>query len=174
MTMQYRADIDGLRALAVLAVVGFHAFPDYLPGGFIGVDIFFVLSGYLISSILFSKLGSGHFSILHFYARRIRRIFPALILVMAVVYIFGWFALWAHEYKDLGKHLSAASIFLANLVYWKETGYFDAAAEYKPLIHLWSLGAVLYCLASAVVGCLQNTPGLLVDANYLCCRLFLF
>ena len=140
MTMQYRADIDGLRALAVLAVVGFHAFPDYLPGGFIGVDIFFVLSGYLISSILFSKLGSGHFSILHVYARRIRRIFPALILVMAVVYIFGWFALWAHEYKDLGKHLSAASIFLANLVYWKETGYFDAAAEYKPLIHLWSLG----------------------------------
>jgi len=140
MTMPYRADIDGLRALAVLAVVGFHAFPEYLPGGFIGVDIFFVLSGYLISFILFSELGRGHFSILHFYARRIRRIFPALILVMAAVYIFGWFALWAHEYKDLGKHLSAASIFLANLVYWKETGYFDAAAEYKPLIHLWSLG----------------------------------
>ena len=140
MTMQYRADIDGMRALAVLAVVGFHAFPEYIPGGFIGVDIFFVLSGYLISSILFSELGSGHFSILHFYARRIRRIFPALLLVMAAVYIFGWFALWAHEYKDLGKHLSAASIFIANLVYWKETGYFDTAAEYKPLIHLWSLG----------------------------------
>lgn len=140
MTMQYRADIDGMRALAVLAVVGFHAFPDYLPGGFIGVDIFFVLSGYLISSILFSELGSGRFSILHFYARRIRRIFPALILVMAAAYTFGWFALWAHEYKDLGKHLSAASIFIANLVYWKETGYFDTAAEYKPLIHLWSLG----------------------------------
>jgi peptidoglycan/LPS O-acetylase OafA/YrhL len=137
---KYRPDIDGLRALAVLAVVVFHAFPDWLPGGFVGVDVFFVISGYLISTIIFENLDRGTFSFSEFYGRRIRRIFPALLLVLATSYIFGWFGLLADEYKQLGKHIAAGAGFISNLVLWSEAGYFDNSAETKPLLHLWSLG----------------------------------
>ncbi len=136
----YRADIDGLRALAVLSVVAFHAFPGVMPGGFIGVDIFFVISGFLISTILLESLRSGTFSFAEFYSRRVRRIFPALLLVLAASYAFGWFALLPDEFMQLGKNIAAGAGFVSNFLLWSESGYFDTAAELKPLLHLWSLG----------------------------------
>jgi peptidoglycan/LPS O-acetylase OafA/YrhL len=136
----YRADIDGLRSIAVLSVVAFHAAPEFLRGGFIGVDIFFVISGFLISSIIFSNLENNSFSLRDFYARRIRRIFPALILVLATTFAIGWYSLLPDEFAQFGKHLSAGALFISNFALWNEAGYFDAAAETKPLLHLWSLG----------------------------------
>ena len=137
---KYRADIDGLRAIAVLSVVGFHAFPKWVAGGFIGVDIFFVISGFLISTIIFGNLTAGTFSFIEFYSRRVRRIFPALLLLLIACYAFGWFALLADEYKQLGKHIAGGAGFVSNLVLWNERGYFDNSAVTKPLLHLWSLG----------------------------------
>jgi peptidoglycan/LPS O-acetylase OafA/YrhL len=139
-SLSYRPDIDGLRAIAVLAVVFYHAFPNLAQGGFVGVDIFFVISGYLISTILFKGMEQGSFSFTDFYARRIKRIFPALMLVLMACLAFGWFALLADEYKQLGKHTAAGAAFVSNLVLWKEDSYFDVAAELKTLLHLWSLG----------------------------------
>jgi peptidoglycan/LPS O-acetylase OafA/YrhL len=138
--LAYRRDIDGLRAIAVLSVVLFHAFPSVLRGGFIGVDIFFIISGFLISSILFKELRQDAFSFSSFYARRIKRIFPALILVMGATLAFGWFSLFPDEYQQLGKHVVGGAGFAANFFYWAQVGYFDTAAETKPLLHLWSLG----------------------------------
>lgn len=138
--LSYRADIDGLRAIAVLAVVFFHGLPNIIPGGFIGVDIFFVISGYLISSILMREHDAGRFSYKDFYARRIRRIFPALIIVLAFTLILGWFSLFADELMQLGKHIVGGGLFAANLVFWGEAGYFDTASNEKLLLHLWSLG----------------------------------
>ena len=138
--LTYRADIDGLRAVAVLSVVVFHAFPSLFPGGFIGVDIFFVISGYLITSILFASFQNGSFSFFEFYVRRINRIFPALLLVMAACYLFGWKSLFASEFSQLGKHIAGGASFISNLVLLRESGYFDSAALTKPLLHLWSLG----------------------------------
>jgi len=138
--LAYRADIDGLRAVAVLMVVIYHAFPHALPGGFIGVDVFFIISGYLISSILFQGIHAGTFSITDFYSRRIRRIFPALSVVLIATGVFGWFSLRADEFQQLGKHIAAGAGFVSNIVLWGESGYFDNAAETKPLLHLWSLG----------------------------------
>lgn len=135
----YRPDVDGLRAVAVLAVVGYHAFPGAVRGGFVGVDVFFVISGYLITTLILADLRQGSFSLLEFYRRRVRRIFPALLLVMAAVGVFGWFALLPHEYALLGKHLAAGAGFVSNLALWSEAGYFDEVAETKLLLHLWSL-----------------------------------
>jgi peptidoglycan/LPS O-acetylase OafA/YrhL len=137
---RYRADIDGLRAVAILSVVAFHAFPSWVPGGFIGVDVFFVISGYLISDIILKDLDEGTFGFVAFYARRIRRVFPALILVLVASYAFAWFALLANEFKQLGTHIAGAASFVSNFVLWHESGYFDNSAETKPLLHLWSLG----------------------------------
>ena len=137
---KYRPDIDGLRAMAVLSVVAFHAFPSWVKGGFIGVDVFFVISGYLISTIIFENLDKGTFSFSDFYSRRIRRIFPALLLVLIASFAFGWFALLADEYKQLGKHIAAGAGFVSNFILLGEAGYFDNSAETKPLLHLWSLG----------------------------------
>ena len=137
---KYRSDIDGLRALAVLSVLGFHAFPEFIRGGYIGVDIFFIISGYLISTILFENLQNGSFSFFIFYARRIRRIFPALILVLAACFAFGWFTLRSDEYKQLGKHIAGGAGFIDNFIFLNEAGYFDNSADTKPLLHLWSLG----------------------------------
>ena len=136
----YRPDIDGLRAFAVLAVVGFHAFPGLFPGGFVGVDIFFVISGYLITGIILKGREQGDFSYLDFYARRIRRIFPTLLLVLAATLVAGYFLLLADEYKQLAGHQIAGTLFYANWAFWREAGYFDVSAELKPLLHLWSLG----------------------------------
>lgn len=138
--LTYRPDIDGLRAVAVILVVGFHAFPKYIKGGFIGVDIFFVISGFLITSLILQDLQKQRFSFADFYSRRIRRIFPALFTVLAAVLAFGWFALLPDEYRQLGKHIAGGAGFISNLILWKESGYFDIASELKPLLHLWSLG----------------------------------
>ncbi|MBI1761769.1 MAG: acyltransferase [Acidobacteria bacterium] len=135
----YRPDIDGLRALAILPVVAYHTASHWAPGGFVGVDIFFVISGYLISSIIFRSLAKGDFSFSEFYTRRVRRIFPALLLVLASCYVLGWFALLPDEYKQLGKHIAAGAGFAQNFVLWQEVGYFDVASGLKPLLHLWSL-----------------------------------
>ncbi|MBL7388428.1 acyltransferase [Escherichia coli] len=136
----YRPDIDGLRALAVVPVVIFHAFPSLMPGGFVGVDIFFVISGYLISSIIFRSVDKGAFSFTDFYMKRANRIFPTLSLVLAVCLVFGWFSLYSDEYMQLGKHTAAGAGFVANIVLLMESGYFDTASETKVLLHLWSLG----------------------------------
>ena len=136
---KYRSDIDGLRAVAVLSVVAFHYFPSFVSGGFIGVDVFFVISGYLITTIILENLESNTFSFIDFYSRRIRRIFPSLILILIACYGFGWFALYASEYKQLGKHIAAGAGFVQNFSLWAESGYFDNSSDTKPLIHLWSL-----------------------------------
>ena len=135
---KYRPDIDGLRAVAILSVVGFHAFG--VIGGFAGVDIFFVISGYLISTIIFESIENKSFSFIEFYIRRIRRIFPALSLVLIAVLIGGYFLLVDEEYMELGKHAAAGAGFISNLVLWSESGYFKTESELKPLLHLWSLG----------------------------------
>ena len=118
----------------------FHAFPKVIEGGFIGVDIFFVISGFLISTIIFESLENRTFSFFGFWSRRVKRIFPALILVLLSSLTFGWMALLADEYSHLSKHISAGAGFVSNFVLWKEAGYFDNSADTKPLLHLWSLG----------------------------------
>lgn len=137
--LKYRADIDGLRAFAVISVIGFHAFPNWVRGGFVGVDIFFVISGFLISSIIFGNLEHDSFSYREFYARRVKRIFPALALVLIGCFCYGWYILLVDEFRQLAGHTVAATTFLSNFVLWSEAGYFDNAAETKPLLHLWSL-----------------------------------
>ncbi len=136
----YRADIDGLRAVAVLAVVFYHAFPKSLPGGFVGVDVFFVISGYLISGILLRDIADTCFSLRRFYARRIRRIVPALLPVLAAVLGYGFVVLLPAELARLGADTAGSAGFVANLMLWQQAGYFDRATEAKPLMHLWSLG----------------------------------
>lgn len=138
--MLYRADIDGLRAVAVLAVILHHAWPNWFVSGFIGVDIFFVISGYLITLIILKQLEAGKFSIADFYVRRVRRIFPALVLVLFTTLLFGWVVLLHGEFRQIGKHIAAGGGFVANLVFWSEAGYFDSSGTSKPLLHLWSLG----------------------------------
>ncbi len=124
----------------MVAVVGFHAFPSLVPGGFVGVDVFFVISGYLITGIIVEHLDGGSFSFREFYYRRIKRLFPALLTVLAACYAFGWFSLLAPEFEQFGSHVAAGSAFVSNFLSWHEAGYFDNAAETKPLLHLWSLG----------------------------------
>ncbi len=136
----YRADIDGLRAIAVVGVLIYHAFPTLLPGGFVGVDVFFVISGYLITRVILDGLTRSSFSIGDFYARRVRRIFPALLLVLGVCLVFGWRTMLADDLAHLGKQAAGGAGFVANLVLWSEAGYFDQASASKPLLHLWSLG----------------------------------
>jgi peptidoglycan/LPS O-acetylase OafA/YrhL len=135
-----RLDIDGLRAIAVLGVVIYHADARRAPGGFIGVDVFFVISGYLITGLLLKALQEGQFSFADFYARRIRRLFPALGLVICSALALGWILLPTDSYAQLGKQILAGCLFVSNLALWHEAGYFDADARLKPLLHLWSLG----------------------------------
>ena len=139
-SLTYRSDIDGLRAAAVLAVIAYHAYPSIVPGGFVGVDIFFVISGFLISSLILKGLQTGDFRFTEFYARRIRRIFPALTLVLITTLSVGWYLLLTDEYIQLGKHTLGSAAFGPNFVFLKEVDYFDRIAELKPLLHLWSLG----------------------------------
>lgn len=137
--MKYRSEIDGLRALAVLPVILFHAGFDLFSGGFVGVDVFFVISGYLISTIMISEMADGNFSLVNFYERRARRILPALFFVLLVCLPFAWFLLSPGELKSFGQSLIAVSTFSSNVLFWLDTGYFDPAAELKPLLHTWSL-----------------------------------
>jgi len=135
----YRSDVDGLRALAVLAVLVFHADPTLLPGGFAGVDVFFVISGYLISGIVSRECETGRFSFARFYARRARRLFPALIIVLVTTLLLGWLILLPDEFRTLGADTTAGAAFSSNLLQYEDiTVYFGIAS--RPLLHLWSLG----------------------------------
>lgn len=137
--MQFRKDINGLRAIAVLAVILFHFKPNWVPGGFVGVDIFFVISGFLMTGIIFSQLAKNQFSITAFYLARANRIIPALAFLCLVLLGLGWFYLSPDDYADLGKHAASSTVFVSNFVYWGEAGYFAAVAHEKWLLHTWSL-----------------------------------
>lgn len=137
--IEYRPEIDGLRALAVLPVVLFHAGFEHFGGGFVGVDVFFVISGYLITSIIISDLKRTEFSIAYFYERRARRILPALFVVMAACVVPAWLLFPNHDLASFGKSLISVSTFTSNFLFWFETGYFETASELKPLLHTWSL-----------------------------------
>jgi peptidoglycan/LPS O-acetylase OafA/YrhL len=136
----YRSDVDGLRAIAVMFVVLYHCYPAEFNGGQIGVDIFFVISGYLITGLIAEDLSKDRFHLSVFYARRIRRIFPALITVLLFSLVLGWYTLLSFDFEQLGRQVIASSLFAANILYWNDVGYFDVAAEKKILLHLWSLG----------------------------------
>lgn len=137
--MKYRPEIDGLRSVAVVPVILFHAGLGLFSGGFVGVDIFFVISGYLITTIILERLNGPGFSLLDFYARRARRILPALLLIMVVTTPFAWAWMMPSEFKDYAQSLAAVSLFSSNFLFWLESGYFAAAAEAKPMLHTWSL-----------------------------------
>ncbi len=137
--IKYRPDIDGLRAIAVLSVVLFHLFPNRLPGGFIGVDVFFVISGYLITQIIYSDLLKNQFSFQQFYIRRIKRIFPSLIVTLIITTILGYHFLNPDLFSKLGKHITSSSFFYSNFTLLNEINYFDQNSKYKPLLHIWSL-----------------------------------
>ncbi|HQC84370.1 MAG TPA: acyltransferase family protein [Rhodoferax sp.] len=136
----YRPDIDGLRSIAIIPVLIYHAFPTFLTGGFIGVDVFFVISGYLITTIVVTESFRERFSYRSFYSRRIRRLFPVLLTALTVSLVIGWSLLLDVEYKQLARHTLAGLLFASNVNLWTELGYFDAASDLKPLLHLWSLG----------------------------------
>jgi peptidoglycan/LPS O-acetylase OafA/YrhL len=138
--IRYRSDIDGLRAIAVLSVVFFHLLRRSLPGGYLGVDLFFVLSGYLITAIIWREMQEGRFSIVRFYDRRIRRIMPALLLLLFVTTVVSVAVLLPTDLIGYGKSLFATLVFAANIYFWRDTDYFSPAAEQKPLLHIWSLG----------------------------------
>jgi peptidoglycan/LPS O-acetylase OafA/YrhL len=137
---KYRPDVDGLRAIAVMLVLNYHAFPVAMPGGFIGVDVFFVISGFLITGIITRELELGRFSLVEFYNRRIRRIFPALIVVLCATLALGWFWMLPQAFVQLGSDTFASAAFLANIALLLQSGYFDVESAKKPLLHLWSLG----------------------------------
>jgi peptidoglycan/LPS O-acetylase OafA/YrhL len=137
--LKYRAEIDGLRALAVIPVILFHAGFSLFSGGFVGVDVFFVISGYLITTILIDDIENKRFSIFNFYERRARRILPALFFVMLICVPFAWIFMLPNQVEYFARSLLAVSLFASNFLFWRESGYFDAAAEEKPLLHTWSL-----------------------------------
>ena len=183
MNKSYIPAVDGLRAIAVLFVIIFHGFPKLLPGGYIGVDIFFVISGFLITQIIVSQAALQKFSFVDFYSRRIRRIFPALILVFLVTYGLGWVVMLAGEFAQLGKHIAAGAGFISNWVYWLEAGYFDEVLELKPLLNLLSLGVeeqfyIFWpCLLILCIKCKFRMRGVLIGvilASFLINILFVY
>lgn len=137
--MKYRPEIDGLRAVAVLPVIFFHAGFSFFSGGYVGVDVFFVISGYLITSIILGEIGEGKFTIWNFYERRIRRILPALTVVMLACLPFSYYWMLPNQLEEFSKSLIAVSLFYSNVLFWLQTGYFETTSELKPLLHTWSL-----------------------------------
>ena len=137
--MQYRREIDGLRAVAVLPVILFHAGFSLFSGGYVGVDVFFVISGYLITTIIIAENQTGNFSIVNFYERRARRILPALAIVIIACIPFAWLWMTAEQLAAFARSMVAVSVFGSNILFWQETGYFATSAEMKPLLHTWSL-----------------------------------
>jgi len=137
--MRYRPDVDGLRAIAVLPVIFFHAGLDAWSGGFVGVDVFFVISGYLITSLILAEKLEGRFSILTFYERRARRILPVLFCVMLVCLPFAWFWMLPYEMENFSRSILAVVFFVSNILFWRQTGYFATDAALEPLLHTWSL-----------------------------------
>ncbi len=137
--MKYRREIDGLRCVAVIPVIFFHAGISIFSGGYVGVDVFFVISGYLITSIIIAEIEAGNFSIKGFYERRARRILPALFFIAFACIPFAWAWMTPSQLGEFFQSLSAVSIFSSNILFWLEIGYFNPAAELKPLLHTWSL-----------------------------------
>ncbi len=137
--MLFRNDINGLRAIAVLLVIIYHFDSTIIPAGFIGVDVFFVISGYLMTSIIITKMHKEEFALTNFYAARVKRIVPPLLVLCLVLLVFGWFRLSPDDLTLLGKHVVGSITFVSNMVYWSESGYFDAGSSYKWLLHTWSL-----------------------------------
>ncbi|WP_158310576.1 acyltransferase family protein [Acetobacter pasteurianus] len=173
----WRADIDGLRALAVVGVVVYHVFPAALPGGFGGVDAFFVISGFLISGHLVAHFGAGRFSVASFFARRVRRLAPALLVVLAATLLAGWFTLLPTELAAVGLDTAAGAASVANLLMWHAQGYFDRAAVLKPLLHLWSLGVeeqfyLVWPLVLALGFAARVRAGVLVGATGAACFVY--
>ena len=136
--LKYRAYIDGLRAIAVLAVLFFHA-DIGCGGGYVGVDVFFVISGYLITGLILKDLDGGQFQLVKFWERRVRRILPAVAVVLLACLATGWFLLFSLDFKELGESVLAQALLVSNIYFWRESGYFAQAAEMKPLLHTWSL-----------------------------------
>ena len=136
----YRPEIDGLRAVAILLVLGFHAFPDSIPGGFLGVDMFFVISGYLITQMVWSTATTNDWNLATFYLGRIRRLFPSLLVVITAALAGGWCFMFPDEYSRLGNNVFMTALFISNFELMRETGYFSPDASSNPLLHLWSLG----------------------------------
>ncbi|WP_020394057.1 acyltransferase family protein [Thiolinea disciformis] len=162
--MQYRKEIDGLRALAVLPVIFYHAGWQTFQGGFVGVDIFFVISGFLITQIIVSDWQAGNYSLIHFYERRVRRILPALFFMLLVCLPFALWVLLPHELMAFARSVIAVILFVSNLLFWKESNYFSPDAEVLPLLHTWSLAVeeqfyVLYPLLLIVL--LKNSRKLM-------------
>ncbi len=137
--MQYRAEIDGLRAIAVLPVIFFHAGFEWFRGGFLGVDVFFVISGFLITSILIADLEKQQFGIMYFYERRARRLLPALFFMLLICLPFSWYWMIPSQLEDFSKSLIAVLFFSSNILFWRESGYFESASDENPLLHTWSL-----------------------------------
>jgi len=177
--VNFRKDINGLRALAVISVVLFHFFPELVPGGFIGVDIFFVISGFLMTSIIYNGLSRNTFNIFTFYLGRARRILPALIVLCSFLLIYGWFTLLPSDYEQLAKHAASSVTFLSNFIYFRESGYFSAGAHEKWLLHTWSLSVEwqFYILYPIAIIALKRVFGLSPLRNILLCStglLFIF
>jgi peptidoglycan/LPS O-acetylase OafA/YrhL len=162
----YRPDIDGLRALAVLAVIAFHGFPEYVAGGFVGVDVFFVISGFLISGIILDETRADIFSLRRFYGRRVRRIFPALLLVLVVSLLAGWWLLLPADMERFGQQLTASAAFVSNFYFWFQSGYFSPDARTFPLLHLWSLGVEeqFYIVWPLIITALQKRTNWIIFA----------
>ena len=140
--MKYRREIDGVRALAVVPVILFHAGFSLFSGGFFGVDVFFVVSGYLITTIIVAEIEQGTFSLSKFYERRARRILPALFVMMLFTLVVAWFWLLPADFKSYSQTLVAVPLFVSNILFWLTSGYFDTASEFKPLLHTWSLFSI--------------------------------
>ncbi|HFH3014578.1 TPA: acyltransferase family protein [Pseudomonas aeruginosa] len=138
-TVKYRPEIDGLRAIAVLSVILFHAGFKSFSGGFVGVDVFFVISGFLITTILIKDQERGGISIIKFYQRRAKRIMPALFVVILATMPLAWVFLPPEELKSYFSSIAATATFSSNILFWYESGYWDTATTLKPLIHTWSL-----------------------------------
>ncbi|TMN92354.1 hypothetical protein CWB72_05575 [Pseudoalteromonas phenolica] len=160
--MDFRYDINGLRAIAVIGVVLFHFEPNLLPGGFSGVDVFFVISGYLMTKIIVQGLERGKFSLFSFFIARFNRIVPALSFLCLILLILGWFYLTPTDYKALGKHVASSVAFLSNYIYWSESGYFDASSHSKWLLHTWSLSVEwqFYFIYPILLLCIYNFSSL--------------
>lgn len=139
MSLKYRPEIDGLRAIALILVLFFHAGFAAFSGGFVGVDVFFVISGYLITHIIIAEKKTDEFSIINFYERRTRRILPALFFMMLLVLLPAWILMMPHQFKDFGQSLASVALFSSNFLFWRKSGYFEASVELKPLLHTWSL-----------------------------------
>ena len=137
--MKYRPEIDVLRATSILAVVAFHYFPPIFPNGYLGVDLFFVISGFLISRIILNDLESETFSFINFWERRSNRILPALLVLLVITMLLGLLIMFPSETELLAKHQLASILFLQNFNVISDLGYFDLLAQFKPLLHLWSL-----------------------------------